>query len=674
MLPTGMLPTAVMAAVLLAGAIPAGAQSLGAAKGAVFIGRPLDVVVASTVEGEDAAALCAEARVRYGETSLPASDVALSVVRDDPRGPGLRVRTRTPVDEPFVVIDIKVGCSTPFVRRYTLLPFYSREVGDNQFLVATPGSNEQTVGRPVAEVATEGIAQAIDHSVNPPRESARGSRPRSQRLQGGVSATGNKAITRGWGERYAFALSDAYVMPPSEGGRLTVEPLVFENDEAFLKFLLGRAQQDQESDSDLALQRSSNQELERELERLRSELADLQSRQPQTAPSKSSDSTGFTEIELIVAFGVGALLAGLIGWHVNRRRPGPVDRFEKGSGQLSEFSSSEKDLRNASQSKVYDRLRGWFARVAEQWRAGKGSLRLSGLLVEGADAGALSAAGRLYPAEGASSDKSNLAQTSIKSETETRGKNLDLEVAEASDWVTVAHVDARPPSPADIKADAATHPYAVAFNSASITGQADVADAHDSAFEPAPVAALDLAALHELWERVDFFEDLGQIADAVAALRSFVLAHPRASEAPYLRWWRLASEHGLDARLAQATYEQHYHRLLQGDGRRGTLLDDAALLQRLQAEWPGQQARATVEQALASQPDAEGQALLAVRSLAAFDDLITLHGVLDLLPLLPLTEADPAAPAAAPKADDHVIEFDLSGWTLPPAPPPAAAR
>lgn len=174
-----------------------------------------------------------------------------------------------------------------------------------------------------------------------------------------------------------------------------------------------------------------------------------------------------------------------------------------------------------------------------------------------------------------------------------------------------------------------------------------------------------MAALHELWERVDFFEDLGQITDAVAALRSFVLAHPRASEAPYLRWWALATDHGLDARLAQTTYEQHYHRLLQADGRRGTLLDDAALLQRLQSQWPTAEARATLEAALASQPDAQGQALLAVRSLAAFDDLITLHGVLDLLPLLPMTEPAPAPVAA----DDHTIDFDFSGWTPPPAAP-----
>ncbi|MDW8335386.1 MAG: hypothetical protein RMK34_00250 [Tepidimonas sp.] len=200
--------------------------------------------------------------------------------------------------------------------------------------------------------------------------------------------------------------------------------------------------------------------------------------------------------------------------------------------------------------------------------------------------------------------------------------------------------------------------------------QPDGPDDPDRASPPA--APLDLAALHELWERVAFFEDLGQIADAVAALRSFVLAHPRASEAPYLRWWALANEHGLDVGLAQTTYEQHYHRLLQGDARQGTLLDDRALLQRLQGCWPGDEARALLEAALASQPDEQGQSVLSVRSLAAFDDLITLHGVLDLLPLLPMTEPTPAAQAAAA---DSTIEFDFSGWSpAPVAAPPGAPR
>jgi len=230
------------------------------------------------------------------------------------------------------------------------------------------------------------------------------------------------------------------------------------------------------------------------------------------------------------------------------------------------------------------------------------------------------------------------------------------------------------------------------------------------------VMTLDVAALHDLWEQVDFFDSLGHAGDAIAALSAFVRAHPRASEAPYLRWWTLARRHGQDSRTLQTLYEQHYQRLLVVDETDAGLEADAALMQALTAAWPGEQARAIVVAALASQPGDPGSPLH-VRTLAAFDDLITLHGVLGLLPMLgPMPEAAAmkaggdavpgvaavasAAPASAadgldfempdiaevvppskaagdttsatPGADEG-LDFDLSGWE-PPAESKAPPR
>ena len=212
----------------------------------------------------------------------------------------------------------------------------------------------------------------------------------------------------------------------------------------------------------------------------------------------------------------------------------------------------------------------------------------------------------------------------------------------------------------------------------------EVSEAGASVFQEVPIALLDIAALHELWERVDFFESLGQAADAVAALRAFVLAHPRASEAPYLRWWALARKHGLDTRSPQATYEQHYQRLLAVADTADGVEADPGLLHALTRGWPGDAARATLEAALASQPG-DPAAPLQVRTLAAFDDLIVLHGVLDLLPVLAQA---PLAPSAAPAGSSaatavaaaSVLDFELPDITdLPPTPtatptpaPPAA--
>ncbi|MDM7457644.1 MAG: hypothetical protein P3W97_010435 [Tepidimonas sp.] len=179
-------------------------------------------------------------------------------------------------------------------------------------------------------------------------------------------------------------------------------------------------------------------------------------------------------------------------------------------------------------------------------------------------------------------------------------------------------------------------------------------------FHEAPTALLDVAALRELWEQVDFFESLGQAADAVTPLRAFVRAHPRASEAPYLRWWALANRHGLETHSPQALYEQHYQRPLPVADMADGLESDEGLLQALTRDWPGDAARAILEAALASQPG-DPAAPLQVRTLAAFDDLIVLHGVWHGRSVLGQAPAAPQTADAAPT--DGALEFDWSAWT-----------
>lgn len=621
----------------LAGVTAAWAQSLGAVKGTVLLGRPLDVVVAAPVEGDDPAAVCAEARVRFGETPLAASDVTLTVTRDDPRGAGLRIRTQSAVDEPFVQLTVRVGCSGGLTRQYTLLPMLAPERPPAPPLdvaaialprpetasppaAAEPPGLEAPGAQAAGEAAAEGAGRLRRSAGVLRRSDAASTRPRPPRAPARAETP---SPPPSWSARLSIELGSA--MQGEGAPRLQVEPVAFESDEAFLQFLQARALGLGGEVAAAKPAPTDGAEIDHASGKAGAQVEDLKQAStpaPAAAPAPAAEEEDAV-LKLALGAGGGVLVALLSLWGVYRaaRRRGlklTVPRW---------WTRREKPLfiirkEAADTSTPADR------------NAPHGSIRGPAGLSE------------QRPAEAASAVPSAIPPGAVIEEV-------------AVDWDAVPAVE----HPAQREKPSAPDPI-------SAQEAAPAPEEHD---EPA-VAALDLAALHELWERVDFFEDLGQIADAVAALRSFVLAHPRASEAPYLRWWRLASEHGLDARLAQATYEQHYHRLLQGDGRRGTLLDDAALLQRLQAEWPGQQARATVEQALASQPDAEGQALLAVRSLAAFDDLITLHGVLDLLPLLPMTEAGAPAPAASAKADDHVIEFDLSGWTLPPAPPPAAAR
>jgi hypothetical protein len=245
-------------------------------------------------------------------------------------------------------------------------------------------------------------------------------------------------------------------------------------------------------------------------------------------------------------------------------------------------------------------------------------------------------------------------------------------------------------------------------------------------FHEVPITPLNVEALEDLWQRARFCESIGQYAEAMALLNEFVTAHPRASEAPYVLWLHLAATHGTesDQALAQRFYESHYQRLAPAGHDVAAprhLDDDATLMPSIVRVWPTTAALDLVCQALASQPGAP-DGLMRVRTLAAFDDLLMLKGVLDLqddcthtpwqpepmdpsgwksvndlaprsaagmagataaapmldfeFPAVPEPAAAPvAAPSAAPSpaADDYMLDFDLSDWELAPkAAPPSS--
>lgn len=124
------------------------ALSLGGTQGAAVIGRPMDVLVSSSLDAADAATgLCLEAEVMYGETPVPASAVTVAIHKLGSDGKGaLRVRTTVPVNEPIVSLSLKAGCQSPFRRSYTLLAdFESATVAS---AVLTTASRDVTV--PVA--------------------------------------------------------------------------------------------------------------------------------------------------------------------------------------------------------------------------------------------------------------------------------------------------------------------------------------------------------------------------------------------------------------------------------------------------------------------------------------------------------------------------------------------
>jgi hypothetical protein len=100
-------------------ALDAAALSLGPARGAVLVGRPLELTIPVTLDAAETDP-CAAADVFYGEQRTTRTPT----VRWEPRAGKegvLRVSSELPVDEPMVTVYLRVGCGQASTRKYVML-------------------------------------------------------------------------------------------------------------------------------------------------------------------------------------------------------------------------------------------------------------------------------------------------------------------------------------------------------------------------------------------------------------------------------------------------------------------------------------------------------------------------------------------------------------------------
>lgn len=97
--------------------------TLGSYSGPVVMGRALDVrVPVSLAENESAQELCPSAKVFFGEDAVAVNPVRVIVEPERlPKGATLHVTTTKPLNEPYVRLELVVGCQSPTTRQYTWL-------------------------------------------------------------------------------------------------------------------------------------------------------------------------------------------------------------------------------------------------------------------------------------------------------------------------------------------------------------------------------------------------------------------------------------------------------------------------------------------------------------------------------------------------------------------------
>jgi pilus assembly protein FimV len=132
---------AVTLGLLLAGmSVGSASLTLGRARGAAWIGQPLQLIVPLQLDaGQDASAACAEADVFHAENKLDASRVNVAV---EPTAQAdtvnLRITSSTLIDEPVVTVYLRAGCTQKTTRRFVLLADYPTEISTPPAAVFTP--------------------------------------------------------------------------------------------------------------------------------------------------------------------------------------------------------------------------------------------------------------------------------------------------------------------------------------------------------------------------------------------------------------------------------------------------------------------------------------------------------------------------------------------------------
>ena len=167
-------------ALLLVVANTASPLTLDRARGAAWIGQPLEIMVPTTLDaGQTDSNLCADADVFYGDTRVDSSSVRVSALAtSQPDQFKIRVTSSVPIDEPVVSIYLRAGCGQKTARKYVLLADYPNE----EIIAPAPKTPPPT---PAADGATPAGASA--QASGPVTDDAKGSEQKPSAAQKPIS-------------------------------------------------------------------------------------------------------------------------------------------------------------------------------------------------------------------------------------------------------------------------------------------------------------------------------------------------------------------------------------------------------------------------------------------------------------------------------------------------------
>lgn len=212
-------------------AVSAGALTLGAGRGSVVLGSPLDISFSVQVDGggTDLQDSCVSAHVDMGGTPVPENRVRVSLVTQGAAQPRVRVRTSVPVNEPVVAVRLDAACSGRVSRTYTFLSELPGEAKAPVSVVAA------SVDRQPVVAGDKGEGRAAVQAPDEARVQGSGRRTGGdglRRHQGSLARSQAKAAVAGRRQAESEPVKEvpppvvaADAVRPGAAPRLVMEPL-----------------------------------------------------------------------------------------------------------------------------------------------------------------------------------------------------------------------------------------------------------------------------------------------------------------------------------------------------------------------------------------------------------------------------------------------------------------
>jgi hypothetical protein len=608
------------------------ALTIGRPQGAVWIGKPLDVVIPLSLDDAEAGgALCLEAEVTQGDVPMPSGSVRVTL--EPGAGPAhsrMRIRSRATVDEPVVNVSVRAGCEMRSTRSYVLLadvpaqsslPVVSRSEAPAPVRQGAASSRTAATGFPSGSggeatarrqaAAAAPLAAVQEGESQPARRAAvqsqrraaaaasqapaaaRAASPRSPTAQ--AAAEPPRPEARAGGPR--LQLESLAPAPVAQAGLKTTTQLALPPAEDPARRAAAAAQWRALSAGPEAAQRESERikGLEATLAALREQTAqnqrallELRTELAQARESRYSNPLVYALVGLLLL----ALIAILMLWRLAARRTEPA--WWRESPAKGDEGPTRPDT---------------WSEMADEELAGKSGRRRS---ANATNFGTTTFAG-LVPEE----------------------DDEDIE----------------PPS----------------------TRTPD----------GMPVRPVNTEELFDVQQQSDFFLSLGQHEQAIAVLREHIASNPGTSALAYLDLLRIY--HSLDRREDYARLAEEFERAFNADvpafdrfNQTGKGLEHyRSTLARIESQWPAPGTLALIEELIFRKPGTQEEAF----DLAAYQELLLLYSVAKEVidpdmavapPVTPPSFADTfgheqMATAPAPIEPESPPEAIEAGPTLPPS-------